>query len=392
MRAIGRYSWLVFASLLAAAGCVFVRPPPAFLFDKPPYSAVVNGLPGGNGKVPASLPAMVPGEGQSFLFCCGAIHAGTCAGEIRLVVDAARHVLKLPLKNGHAAVECAKAAVTLTMVRRRGGLAVAKDVLALGKKSSSGRVRTMGHKVDLNVMSGTSVLATVVSTDRLKANRSSGSAAPVAAAGVSGVNRVKQTGGFGAVDESRSVSMLVDSDFVRILIDANLVDGFYDAKNILMAPALEVPPEELAAFQTVFEKGGPVSNLVNRAFSAVLRRDAAAGGSNCVSELLVDVVGEPPFHHGARVLFTVALANKGDGTVYDALILNALPEHAAFSEFPLRDAPRRGFSQTYLPKRKLMVWKLYRPLEPGETFRASYVLNLDPWQIPADWRPPKQKR
>jgi len=30
-----------------------------------------------------------------------------------------------------------------------------------------------------------------------------------------------------------------------------------------------------------------------------------------------------------------------------------------------------------------LVWKLYRPLQPGQTFRASVVLTLDPWIVGA---------
>ena len=409
MRAMGRYPWLVSAVLLTAADTALPRPPPPSAFDTPPYSSVVNGTPGGAGKVPAALPRMGPGEAQVFFFCCGATNADTCARESMIRVEAASDTFGLTVDGRKALVQCAVEAITLRLFRGAGGIAVASDAVTIAKHGSSGRVRTVGDTVGLSLMSRTATVATAVSGGLLTANRSTGghskvtgahtararvdtreSVSLVDAADSSGFDRTDRSGAFGAFNDARSVAMLTDSDFVRMLIDANLIDGFYDAQNILMVPAMEVPPEELAAFQAVVEKGGPMSNLVDRAFSAALRTDEAGAASNCVVELSMLAVGGSSFHHGARVLFTVGLSNRGCGPVYDALILNALPAHTTFVEFPFRDAPRRGFSQTYLAKRELLVWKIYRPLQPGETFRTSYLVTLDPWRVPADWRPARQ--
>ena len=122
-------------------------------------------------------------------------------------------------------------------------------------------------------------------------------------------------------------------------------------------------------------------NLVHRVFSAHLREPAGEPAVPAKPALVVSAFPEENVHHGHELVIAVAIENRGDTPLYDAVVVNGIPANTTFVRFPITDTRTRGFLHFHLAGERSIVWKLYRPLAPGETFKATFVVRLDPWLV-----------
>lgn len=281
----------------------------------------------------------------------------------------------------HTNIAVAAAATVVTTDRRSSRIDISEHVQTVGTAVNTGTLKASESGLNMNMQRSSGGLRETAMNARIDHTHEAISARLIATEGTGGIKRATRDTDFGALYESISVGILTDSDLIRLLVDANIIDGFYDADNILMKTTVEVPQEEINAFRELLNQNGPIADLLNRAFSESLRTNDTSIASNCLAELTVDVLGNAPFRHGNRLMFTISLVNRNQQPIYDAVIVNAIPKHTSFDVFPVLNTEKHGVLQTFMDSRNIIVWKLYRPLQPGETFRASYAVVLDRWKI-----------
>jgi len=191
-------------------------------------------------------------------------------------------------------------------------------------------------------------------------------------------------GNFGELVDSRNVNFFEGIDIIAWLTDQNILDGIYgDLDQItIFADADLIDGDEEIAILRALQGSITVSNLVNRPLSDGYR----VGGRKIVgptyeSTMSIAEVGAEGYYHGTEVLFSLQIANTGTVPLYDLVVLSGLPAHTEFTRFPVVETRERGFLHFYLRDKKLLAWKVYKPVNPGETFKATFALRLDNWDV-----------
>jgi hypothetical protein len=390
--------------LIGLAGCVLSRPPPS-AYDDPPYSQLIVGTqsaPSTNASAPEFLPDLTAGQFAAFYVCAGGGTNGMlCSEALALPVTQAMGAVALDAGSASSVIRRETSGTELSIASARGRMDRVGDRVILAAATASGTVVSPTETVAMAGREDRTAVApaggvrempvpariqaeapTAASTRQVEQHAAAGTAPLVGIHGSAAVETAGARATLGGVDERDWVRMLAEMNVVQVLMDQNLVDGVYDAVNLLMPPVEKVPPEEQALFMQALLKGGPLSLLLDRPCSAGFRTQAGGEGE-CEAEAKWVPLGKGPHHHGGRAVLVIEAKNRGTRPMYDLLLLAGVPEHARFAMFPVQNPGQSGFLHAHLTGRSLLVWKLYRPLQPGQTFRASVVLTLDPWVVGA---------
>lgn len=190
------------------------------------------------------------------------------------------------------------------------------------------------------------------------------------------------SGQFGTFFDSDWFAVLDNDDLFSLLKDFGLLDGYYDSDQVSrLDENVVVPQREKQAFMLLLREGASMEQLIERPLSEPFRAKLPKPGTSVTRlQMTVDPLWLGVYHHGGKIVYSLVLTNTGTAPLHDALILSGLPEHTTFDRFPVAD--EGGYAHFHVANRSLVAWKLYRPLEPGQTFRASFVVKLDPWRIP----------
>jgi hypothetical protein len=350
--------------------------------------------------VSGALPALSAGQFVAFYVCAGAGTNGlACVEPLRLPVTRALGTVALDAGTTSSVVRREASAAEISVALVRGRLDRVGERLTLAAAQSTTAVASPAETVALGGRENRTEVAPVdvvrevpaparvvaaapsaASTRSVEQQVAAGATALVGIQAGAAVGAAGAQATLGGVDDRDLVKMLADMNIVRVLMDQNLVDGFYDAVNLLMPPVEQVPPEEQALFMQLLAKGGPLNELMDRSCSAGFRTQGAGEGE-CIGEARWIPMGKGPFLHGGKAVLILEVKNGGTRPLYDLLMFGGLPEHTRFALFPVQNPGQSGFLHAHLSSRSLLVWKLYRPLQPGQTFRTSVVLTLDPWVV-----------
>ncbi len=190
------------------------------------------------------------------------------------------------------------------------------------------------------------------------------------------------SGQFGSFFDSDWFAVLDDDDLHSLLKDFGLLDGYYAADQVTrLDGSVVVPEREKQAYMIMLREGSGMEELIERPFSETFRQKDVADSKEAPRvQMTLDPLWLGVYHHGGKIVYSLVMTNTGTVPIYDALILSGLPENTSFDRFPVAD--EGGYTHYHVANRSLVAWKLYRPLAPGQTFRGSFVVKLNPWRIP----------
>jgi len=175
-----------------------------------------------------------------------------------------------------------------------------------------------------------------------------------------------------------------EAELAALLEDAEAGGGYYDRTGArIPARAVSVPQEQHTAFVAALQGSRRLDEILldtpRSGHARGAERPPATAG--CGITMLVGAGGKGAVHHGQQIPISVVLRNAGSQTIHGILLLQQLPAHASFVRFADAAAPANGVLQYFSRDDELLVWKLCRPLRPGELFKARAVLQLDPWRV-----------
>lgn len=192
------------------------------------------------------------------------------------------------------------------------------------------------------------------------------------------VQREDRSGYFGSMADEDTFLALEDEDEMELIEDSDLLEGCYDEEGMLAGTeALVVPPEETAALLAAI-KARNMRDVMERPLSLGLRPPPGQTTSNGTVTLRLAEVRGTRYWHGHEVLFSLSVKNTGTTPLYDLCLFQFIPDNAAFARFPTA-TPGNGCARFHLEDDRALFWKLYLPLKPGQTFRVTFAVRLDPW-------------
>ncbi len=179
-----------------------------------------------------------------------------------------------------------------------------------------------------------------------------------------------------------SMSMRVDSSFdiIKVLRDQFILDGFYQNETLIEGDrnyAVSVKEEQL--FADLVSRPAPLNELLNRPASARYRE--VSNVDDVRIAVSAKFVTDRVKHHGEELLLSLQVHNAGSVPAYDLMLLNQLPKHTTFERFPVPSTRASGFLHRFNRDSGMLVFRLYRPLLPGQTFKTTIMLRLDRWDV-----------
>jgi len=162
---------------------------------------------------------------------------------------------------------------------------------------------------------------------------------------------------------------------------ANFSGIFDDALHQIICDAQFIPTvTEMSDFQMLLDSDIVVSDLLHRPFSEGFRLNAPEGGDNCQIESEFNAFPDI-LYHGHLAVVSISIKNTGDAPIYDMVAVAAIPEHTAFAGFHENNPAKSGYLNFYVKARNIVVMKIYRPLNPSETFQNLIILKIDSWRV-----------
>lgn len=402
---------LALAFLPLAAHARAPRMPPAERFVVPPYSEVVAGVRPSLSSVPERLPPLAAGELAAFVVSAnGATNVVLCSRESRAAVVQPEGRSDLGHASAAAVYRTARTNAMLLARSGSGGMAVEAASSNLLGVAGKGEIATMGEWAQLSQTRGQGAVAfeaggQSVAQDR----RNAGVETLQTGVEVSGERQTAalSTNDSQAADGPRGPSATAPAsrrsrasapatpardmpEWEReavenaarsgLMADRARSDGIYDAQGRALTSDVAVPrPDDVTAFLSWTRTAGALSDLLDRPPGLPARALTPAPGA-CRAVLQVSAADTNALYHGGEILYSVLLTNPGPETLHDALIVFRLPAHTSGPGFPVEETPSRGFARCFLDDRQELVWRLYRPLGAGESFKTTCTLRLDPWR------------
>ncbi|MBT5607631.1 MAG: hypothetical protein HN742_18935 [Lentisphaerae bacterium] len=176
-----------------------------------------------------------------------------------------------------------------------------------------------------------------------------------------------------------NVSELDDSGILELLEDLGMVDGFYDSGNnrILLDTSEIIADETVSRLLAELRANGTVTRYAGGQLALIF--EPRVTGKADVSLKAVARQERQKLYHGSSLIVLLTLRNSGSEPLRDLICFLPVPEHTNFNRFLVRHF--RGFVNGVFAEDRLLFWRLYRPLEPGETFKSVFVLDLDRWEL-----------
>jgi len=190
-------------------------------------------------------------------------------------------------------------------------------------------------------------------------------------------------GGLGSYSDKDGLVPISEEDWIKILNDAGMLSGIYGADLLKQLIDSQYIPtlEEHGLLKLLLEENGELLSILDRDFSREFRKDKSDTGNRYALE--VDLNVNPGMVcHGHLFDLGLDIYNTGDATIYDMVVVLSVPENTDFNRFNIDDVSGNGLVHYYLEDRNLLLIKVYRPLNPGETLRDSAKLRMDPWEFP----------
>jgi len=402
-----------------AASCA--QFPPEKQFTTPPYAEIRDGSSPPMTQPPKNLPVLKPGEKVVFFATAsGELRAITCEQPLVIAVTMPENSVLLlaagaqgnirveTAGEGIAAAETRKGGLTLAaaehMIRadeRQGGIQTVQAHQSLGDSREEGGLLTAANQRTMTDTQQAARMdakvgelrvpapATPEALDLRPAQATAPGAGAVADSGELPILKGRAdlagpqtaTGKSGQTMGESNVRQKLDEDFIAWLIDQGLIPDFVDADNhaILLDESFIVSLEEGQELSQLLEAGGELAVLLNRKYSEAFRQTTPApAGGTYAGELKLEV-SPKTVYFGHQMALVISVRNTGAAPIYDALVLNAVPEHSAFVKFAVAPSQARGYIPYYSEKNRLVCAKLYRPLKPGEQFRLVLLMQAAPW-------------
>ena len=350
--------------------------PEETLFDVAPFEKIVDGYNCGLTEVPEVLPEMQPGQKIVFFATArGEILMSSCEEICTVTPEIPEVFLPLAHTSSEGGLVLASEKLSLAKTDKSGVLALEEETTQIASTEVTGDLQTVEETLSQETSSATGdqrIVSTVVETaDEIE----SVGTAEIVTETVLATENIQQ-GGF---------MSLSDDDLVAMLEEENIIAGFYDSQDNLLVYESEtiLTAEEREQIINLLVSKGKLSELVNRNLSATARTGveipAVADHASVVS--ISSVSSTTYFGH--EFALTISLANTGNTPIFDALILNGLPENTTFVRFACRASKVSGYIPVYheFSDQKLIFVKLYRPIAPGETFKITVLLRAAPWPI-----------
>ncbi len=389
--------------ILFFAGCMASEEkpfPPREAYESAPYNQIKEALAPELTEPCIKLPDLAPGDAVAF--ACNwdnRIVSGTNAVPVAVEVESPSSQLDLlavqrrwrfettkaefSLKLATAAEEMktTQASVELKRHENRGSMQMAKSEEIISKGEASHAMQAEFGKV--------AVLKSEQSAES-KTVKDSGQLALM----FTQKQHVATTGGWGEIGANRMAGSLagmltgsslaeIVSGVFNIVMDSGLIDvaGIYGAMEaVLLEGLFEISTEERDAFLADFLAGKGLSELLRRQENIYQRDDYKGEAGAPVLEMSFRMVKASPVH-GGWALFEMAIKNTGDLPAFDLFAVNRLPMYTSFLQFDSQEDLKRGFLRGYEDEKDLLYWRVYEPLKPGDTFKSSFALKLDEWDV-----------
>ena len=180
-----------------------------------------------------------------------------------------------------------------------------------------------------------------------------------------------------------------NSDFMTGQFDINTLSGLIDVDGIygefdvvLMEGGFIAGDHERDSFLEDLTSKKSLAILLNRRDNNFLRDDyEGQSGAPKLEMSFVLIKPKGACWHGGLAVLQMSIKNTGDIPAFDILALNKIPEHAAFQRFIKSEKLPPWLVRGYLKKENLLYWRLYQPLKPGETFKSTFMVKLDEWDV-----------
>jgi hypothetical protein len=344
----------VAGAALAILGCETF--PPLARFQTPPYLSVTDGLRPESDAVPAKLAAFAPGVKVAWF--------ATVSGQPRILF-------------------CDMPLTALAQVpQETAPLALASAADGLGTARAQGSIESVHVASSVAIAGAETGIARAARTGEVASAR--GGLAINAAQETAGMPVMK--GETAAAPTERSVdgfTGLVDLAIVRAIFGSEAVSTFYDQDNnvFVLDESYVITLDEREQIMKLVEEGGSLTLLLNRPASDHFRREKVPPPDAVYAGQLQLTFVPDRLYYGHEVGLAITLKNTGAAPIYDAVICNGVPQNTGFVRFWVEGEATRGFFAYYSKTRRLIFVKVYRPIQPGESFRILAILRADPWTL-----------
>ncbi len=375
--------WMAMAVAVLAAGLTAMLGPgcePRETFpareacDTAPYLTITDGIAPEPASVPDKLPTLAAGTKVAYIAAGdGTIRAITCAEPWLADVHVPAEGQVLAMRRGGSGIELAAGATELSSATGRSGMELASEGTQIAAAEGASGLSTETHSQTGETVQGHSGEQTEVAVREAPAAAEAQSELDLAErAAVAEVNR--RVAWFGALD---------DEDFITRLEESNIISGFYDGEdNLLLSDeALVIAIEEREQIIRLIRTHGELAKIVFRDVSQKHRTAAnIPAGAKYEGQLKV-TTRTTPIQYAHPFVLVLSLTNTGKTPLLDTVILNGLPANCQFVRFGVDPKRTAGFFPYYHESEtdKLIFVKLYRPIQPGETFKVAVLCQADPW-------------
>lgn len=343
-------------------------------FDKAPYLTITDGIAPKPDGVPERLPALSAGTKVAYIAAGdGTIRAITCAEPWLAEVHVPDEGVPLTMRRGDSGIELAAGQTELASATGRSDMELASEGTQIAAAEGRSGLATETHNQTGETVEGRSDQQTEVAVREAPAAAEAQSELDLAERGaVAEVDR--RVAWFGALD---------DEDFITRLEESNIISGFYDGEDnlLLTDEALVIAVDEREQIIRLIRTHGELAKIIFRDASQKHRTAAnIPAGAKYEGQLTV-TSRTTPIRYAHPFVLVLSMTNPGKTPLLDTVILNGLPANSQFVRFGVDPKRTAGFFPYYHESEteKLIFVKLYRPIQPGETFKIAVLCQADPW-------------
>jgi hypothetical protein len=158
--------------------------------------------------------------------------------------------------------------------------------------------------------------------------------------------------------------------------------GFFDsgAEWLEENPTFKPHDPEIQTLVSLFKNNPEIRRILNREFSSIFRKKMEHAVSSCHIETTFSKINSKTYH-GHSAAIGIEIMNSGATPIYDVLILTGVPDNSEFNLFFDKYPEKKGFYNFFMYSKNVICTKLYRPINPGETFKNIFSITVDPWYI-----------
>ena len=170
------------------------------------------------------------------------------------------------------------------------------------------------------------------------------------------------------------MTLLTDSEILDAITRGGTTLGFCSAEEVPLPAGMLISAADLMALRKRLLKEGLVAK---HAGGQTVLSWTATGDARAVVSLRA--VGTQKAHHGGTLVIVLQIKNTGAVPLRELYCFLPVPKHTTHNSFLFTEL--RGFAALEFREERLLCWKLYETLQPGNSFRAAFKLNLDKWKL-----------